>query len=265
MDETIVLLHGSANGSYSWGAVKRLLTRGEARVLAPDMLGYGRAPAPSPAWTIDEETRHLERVLDLGRNERVHLVAHSLGGMFALYLLRALGARVRQLTLIDPVVVSVLRETREESAYAEMEAQYQRFMSLVDQPAAAAEAFVEHWSGEGSWEWIGDKARAVITSLVPKLKLEMIAARSDRTPLRELIAAHPETTVVVGEETRIAPLATSHQLARALDGRMVVVPGAAHMIPLTHPEAVAEAIQGAEPTQPDRRAPNGVVAAEERR
>ena len=251
MGETVVLLHGSANGSYSWGQVRRLLAPTGSRLLAPDMLGYGRAPAPSDAWTIAEETRHLQGALALRPDEKVHLVAHSLGGMFALHLLRALGRQVDRLTLIDPVVVSVLRETGEHEALDEMEAQYQRFLSLVDDPAAAAEAFVEHWSGEGSWEWLGDKARALITSLVPRLRLEMIAARSDMTPLGELITWRPETTVLVGEQTRIAALATSQQLARAFGAQIVVAVGAGHMIPLTHPKVVADTIRGGESTIPE--------------
>ena len=242
MSDTVVMLHGSANGSYSWGAVKKLLAQTQQKVLAPDMLGYGRAPAPSGGWTIDEETRHLVRALAPGGDEPVHLVAHSLGAMFALHLMPALGQRVRRLTLIDPVVVSVLRQTGERAAYGEMEAQYERFMARLDVPAAAAEIFVEHWSGDGSWAWLGHKARAVITSLVPKIEREMRAARADETPLAALIASRPDTPDVVGEETRIAPLATGRQLARALGGRTIVVPGAGHMLPLTHPEAVVAAI-----------------------
>jgi len=53
----------------------------------------------------------------------MHLVAHSLGAMFGCYLLGALGPRVTRLTLVDPVIVSVLRETGENEGYAEMEAQ----------------------------------------------------------------------------------------------------------------------------------------------
>ncbi len=44
-DLPIVLLHGSATGPHSWGAVRTGLEARGARVLAPDMLGYGRSPA----------------------------------------------------------------------------------------------------------------------------------------------------------------------------------------------------------------------------
>jgi len=174
MGETIVLLHGSANGSYSWGAVQRLLAKTGAKALAPDMLGYGRAPAPSNVWTIDEETRHLERTVDLGAGEAIHLVAHSIGGMFALYLLRALGPRVQRLTLIDPVVVSVLRETGEETACAEMEAQYQRFMSLVDQPAAPRET-----QAHGLGRTVAPGHHPLDGSPIRQIRLDQLGRRAD--------------------------------------------------------------------------------------
>ncbi len=246
MTDLIVLLHGSANGSYSFRSVQQALASTGARVVAPDMLGYGSAPPPSAGWSLAEETEHLQRSVDDVHSGTVHLVAHSLGATFALYLLRALGPRATRMTLIDPVIVSVLRETGEEDGYAEMEAQYQRFMGLLADPGAAARAFVEHWSGTGSWERIGEKARGVITALVPKIRLEMIAARSDTTTLQALVKSPPPTTILVGERTRIAPRAVARQLARAFHGSIIVVPGAGHMIPLTHAAAVVDAVRAAD-------------------
>jgi pimeloyl-ACP methyl ester carboxylesterase len=163
--------------------------------------------------------------------------------MMGLHLRRALGARVTRMTLIDPVVVSVLREQREEAGYAEMEAQYQRFMDSLPDQTKAARVFVEHWSGKGVWESIGERARSVITSLVPKVRLEMIAARSDTTGLAFFVESPPPTTILIGEKTLVAPRATARQLAPALQAKSIAVPGAAHMIPLTHAATVVDAVQ----------------------
>ncbi len=151
-------------------------------------------PGPSEAYGTEEEVAHLRRLLDLRGIGTIHLVTHSLGSMFGLHLRRALGARVTKMTLIDPVVVSVLRERGEDAAYAEMEEQYQRFMSLFADHEEAAHFFVDHWTGPGAGDSIGRRRCAMVTSLVPKLRLEMIATRSDTTglalfaelPLRQL-------------------------------------------------------------------------------
>jgi pimeloyl-ACP methyl ester carboxylesterase len=243
MSESIVLLHGSANGSYSWGPVRGALVASGASVFAPDMLGYGKAPSPSDGYGIQEEVAHLERQIDLQGITTLHLVAHSLGAMFGLHLRRALGDRVTRMTLIDPVVVSILRTPGEEAAYDEMEAQYQRFMKALPDQAAAARVFVEHWSGSGAWESIGERARSVIASLAPKVRLEMIATRTDTTRLPFFADAAPPTAILLGEATLVAPRATARLLAEALPAAVHIVPGAGHMIPLTHPGAVTSAIQ----------------------
>ncbi|MDC0713852.1 alpha/beta hydrolase [Stigmatella sp. ncwal1] len=240
-DSVIVLLHGSANGSYSWGRVRNALTSAGKTVFAPDMLGYGPSRPPGPAYGIEEEVAHLKQVLEGQGIGRFHLVTHSLGSMFGLHLRRALGERVTRLTLIDPVVVSVLREQGEEAGYAEMESQYQAFMGEAE-PASAARFFVEHWSGRGTWNAMGDRARAVIVSLVPKLRLEMQVTRADPTGLAFFAEAPPPAEILIGEKTLVAPQATARQLARVFHAAPVVVPGAAHMIPLTHPEAVVGAV-----------------------
>lgn len=239
--QLVVLLHGSGNGSWSWRKVHSALASRGVQVLAPDMLGYGASPRPGERWSFDEETEYLRQLVEALGPESVHLVAHSLGATFGLYLLRALGARVRRLTLVDPVVVSVLRETGEEAGFAEMEEQYQRFMTEPDS-AAAARVFVEHWSGAGVWEQMGEKARLAITGSVPRLRLEMVASRSDTTTLAELLKTRPPATVFAGERTRIAPLAVARQLAFALGVPLTRVPGAAHMVPMTHPEVIVETL-----------------------
>jgi hypothetical protein len=143
-------------------------------------------------------------------------VTHSLGSLIGLHLRRALGARVTGMTLVDPVVVSVLRECGENAAYAEMEAQYQRFKSLSADHEAAAHFFVDHWSGSGAWDSMGERGRTMVTSLVPKLRLEMTATRSDTRKLAWLAESPPPTTILVGEKTLLAPRAVARQLGPAL-------------------------------------------------
>jgi len=91
---------------------------------------------------------------------------------------------------------------------------------------------------------LGARARALVTALVPKVRLEMTATRSDTTTLAWLAESPPPTTILVGEKTRLPPLAVARQLGHALAATTIVVAGAAHMIPITHPKAVVDAVRG---------------------
>jgi len=168
---------------------------------------------------------------------------HSLGSLIGLHLRRALGPRVTRMTIVEPVVVSILRERGEEAGATEMEEQYQRFMSLSSDPEAAAQFFVDHWSGAEAWEAMGKRGRAMVTSLVPRLRLEMTMTRSDAATLAWLSESPPPTTILLGEKTLTAPRAVARQLGPALNATTVVIPGASHMIPLTHPAAVVGAVR----------------------
>jgi len=57
MNDTIVLLHGSATGSSSWGPVASVLASSGISVFAPDMLGYG-THLPRPALTESRRKWH---------------------------------------------------------------------------------------------------------------------------------------------------------------------------------------------------------------
>ena len=238
-----MLLHGSATGSSSWAPVAASLASFGARVFAPDLIGYGRSPVPATSYSIGDEVAHLAGLLDHEGVVAFHLVTHSLGSLVGLHLRCALGRRVTRLTLVEPVVVSVLRERGEDEAYAEMEEQYHRFMSLAADHEAAAQFFVDHWSGPGVWNLMGNRGRATVMSLVPKLRLEMIATRSDQATLDWLTECPSPTTILVGEKTLAAPRAVARLLGPALEATTILAPGAAHMIPITHPETVVDAVR----------------------
>src|SRR5262249_61364763 len=85
--------------------------------------------------------------------------------------------------------------------------------------------------------------RGLVMGLVPKVRLEMVAARSDPTTLAWLPQAPaPPTAIMTGARTLLAPRATARRLAPPLAAQTIEVAGAAHMIPLTHPQAVIDVV-----------------------
>ena len=58
-----------------------------------------------------------------------------------------------------------------------------------------------------------------------------------------LAESPPPTTILVGEKTLAAPRAVARLLGPAFAATTVMVPGAAHMIPITHPQAVVDALR----------------------
>lgn len=99
--DPLVLIHGIGHQRSAWGDTFELLAE-DFDVIAIDLPGFGRSPAPSRphSYRMDSYVDQLEEFFaELGL-DRPHVAGNSLGGMFALEL-AARGA-VRTATAIAP-------------------------------------------------------------------------------------------------------------------------------------------------------------------
>lgn len=239
-DLPIVLLHGSATGSHSWAAVRRGLEARGARVVAPDMLGYGRSPTPSEAWQPKDEGPPGQLARHAGRR-RVPPRHPLARGIFRTS--PAAGRRVsRGAAHVDR---SCRRQRAARAGGGRRPARGADPLSVHARvagsrcgrlPAGGAlerRRCVERAGRERTCA--GCTARTAATARDDRQR-----SRSDHA--RRVHLDRGATSVLVGERTSAAPRSVSRLLAGAFDARMVVIPGTAHMIPLTHPAAVVEAI-----------------------
>lgn len=100
---TVVLLHGFADAAGTWDDVAPLLAPG-ARVLAPDLRGFGRgarAPAGSYYHFPDYVADVAGLVDELVPDEPFRLVGHSMGGVVATLYTGAFPERVASLANLE--------------------------------------------------------------------------------------------------------------------------------------------------------------------
>jgi pimeloyl-ACP methyl ester carboxylesterase len=102
----VVLGHSSTASSGQWRSLFAHL-QNRYRVIAPDHVGYGRTPPYQGSAPLVEHELAIIDGLVHWLGEPAHLVGHSYGGaLMARAAVRA-PERVRSLTLIEPVVLSV--------------------------------------------------------------------------------------------------------------------------------------------------------------
>lgn len=107
--DVILLIHGSGPGVTSWAnwrGVIPVLSK-QARVIAPDMLGFGYTSCPAdlkldPATWVDS----LVGLLDGLEIEQVSIVGNSFGGAIALAFANAYPNRVNKLVLMGAAGLS---------------------------------------------------------------------------------------------------------------------------------------------------------------
>ena len=103
----VLVLHGSPARAYDLRALAEALG-GQARVIAPDLPGFGSSTRKVPNYSIHAAAAYLEALLDTLAVDRVHLVGFSLGGGAALHLYERDPARVASLTMLASIGVQEL-------------------------------------------------------------------------------------------------------------------------------------------------------------
>lgn len=107
--EAVVFVHGNPGCGADWcGLAERI--QSFARVLAPDMPGFGTAEKPANFdYSVAGYAAHLDGLLKARGIERAHLVLHDFGGPWGLAWATANPAQVASVTLVN---IGIMRNYR---------------------------------------------------------------------------------------------------------------------------------------------------------
>jgi len=212
----------------------RFLSRlaGTYAVRAPELPGYGESTGFEQFHDITDVILHHRRFLEVWNAGPVHLIGHSLGGMFAAELAALCPHWVRRLILVD--------------AYGLWLDQHPMSDPFV-MTAAALDA--AKWCGAKPDEpsaFAGTEEQAAIVrtgNLATATKFMWPVA--DRGLVRRLGAIHAPTLVVHGAQDRLVPPAYAHEFARLIPrARVAVIPSAGHLPMIEQEDAFTTAVSG---------------------
>ncbi|WP_424944368.1 alpha/beta fold hydrolase [Aliiroseovarius crassostreae] len=241
-----LLLHCSLAHLGAWRGVAAELA-GDLSMLALDLPGHGQSGDWDPAR--DYQTQASEAALALLEREAsgpVDLVGHSFGGTIALRLAQMAPDRVRSLTLIEPVLFAAAKDHPE---FAQVEA----FMTGPFADAfhrgdriEAARLFHSIWGGHVAWAYLPVVLRddmAARIHLIPACAPVTSEDVHGQAAPGALEALGMPCLLIEGADSP-GVVAAIHDVfeARIPDARRVVIEGAGHMAPMTHPERVAAEI-----------------------
>jgi len=253
---SVMALHCSLGSGRQWTQLRAEL--GGIRFLAPDISGYGLC-AVGRDWprTLDGEIARLAS--DLGAAEGpLHVIGHSYGGAIAFRLatLSPYAHRVRSLTLIEPVLPTLLRDSAffehdpagkplhtfpDHAADARL---YQRFVRIAQNVShaifdgavmEAVEDFTAFWAGSGPREPLPLGGRLRMIEQADKLAYDFAAVLAEGGVAEAAAALRVPTLLMSGG---LSPYVTQRivaKLAALIDGaELRHLPAAAHMLPVTH-------------------------------
>jgi pimeloyl-ACP methyl ester carboxylesterase len=242
----LLYLHG-IDGLHTWPAgLERLASH--FTIVAPHLPGFGVSRGLEALDDVHDVAIFLQDLLDALGIDRVPVIGHSLGGMFAAELAAAAPHRVTRLALLAPFglwlddapvadLVGVLRKDRLRLAWHDLEHPVAAALAqpLADPADALARDLLEtqHLIGAGKFLWgVPDRGLAK--------RLHRVAA---------------PTLVLWGAQDRVMRADRYGAAFQRLvpNASLRLLPDAGHNVPLEHPEPFASAILsflGANPPSP---------------
>lgn len=239
-DRPALALHCSMGSSGYWGPIHQRL--GDLVTLtAFDFPGHGRSPDWQPSPDGPDLHTTLTRLAAARVNRPVDLIGHSLGATVALRIAVAAPEAVRSLTLIEPVLFAAAPDQT-------TKVQHQRMTDLLaaGEDEAATRDFLGTW-GAGVFDTLPAPARARMIGqirLVADTNDTLIHDRAGILRDGGLEAIDAPVMLIRGETSPpvIADIADA-LAARLSDVGRAVVPGAGHMLPITHPDQTGDLIR----------------------
>lgn len=235
----ILLLHAFPLNSAMWEPQIEEF-RGRARLIAPDLPGFGRSAPPAAEPAIEDYANLVLALLDSRGVDRVVVVGLSMGGYLAFRLVERLGDRLAGLLLAD---TRVTPDTEEGAARRhELAARVEKQGVEV-----AADEFLPMLLGATTRERrpaLIDRVRAIARENHPAGvagALRAMAKRPDSTPLLSHLRC--PVVCVAGEEDALTPPDVARAMAEQIPGgRWVAIPRAGHLTNLEAPEAFNRAL-----------------------
>lgn len=239
----VIALHCSLGSGRQWTRLAEALGE-NYQVIAPDLSGYGKNfVRPILPTTLSDEVALLGEQIDHAEGP-VHLVGHSYGGAVAFKMATSerWAGRIRSLTLIEPVLPTLLRDNpadrRLHDVFADAGTRIHvdlwngMYMEALDR-------FLDFWNGSAPKVELSIEARLRMIEVIEKVAFDFTAILGEVNVAAAAAALRVPTLLVSGG---LSPYMTQRivgRLAALIPGAETKhLPTAGHMLPISHANVI---------------------------
>jgi lipase len=242
----VLALHCSLSHGGEWSGLAR--ERAELAIFAPDMSGHGKMPVWDGQADLHRESTDLAIALAsrIGQGGPVDVIGHSFGGTVALRLVQERPEVVRRLVLVEPVIFAAAKG--EVEIWSRFQDDHRLFETMLDEGRLqeALDAFLAIWGSGSPMEQLVPTLADYMRQRIALVGAQDAVLSQDAAGLLapgRLEAVACPVLLVEGQESPDVVAAIHRALAARLPQvQRVAVPGARHMLTVTHVKPFAAAV-----------------------
>jgi pimeloyl-ACP methyl ester carboxylesterase len=249
-DGAIVLLHDILGGAFTWQDVLPQLAGTNRAVYAIDMLGYGFSDHPWPAdtsiWGHADCLQFLFNQLNL---TNIVLIGHGIGGGVAQVLATRLSRdRVAALVLIDTICYKYTfapdwplpdmkkQQDADRPKQTELEDMIHELQETVPNGTQNSDRF-KNVINDWIMPWNSELGKELLFQ-----QIRLLHPNYSNSVASDLKVMGKSTLIIWGENDTQIPLKYAQRLHHEIpESRLVIIPGAGHLILFDAPNHVASA------------------------
>lgn len=230
----VVWIHGFPLSSRVY---RKQLGIAGAEHVAPDLAGFGAAPAPNREYAMNDYAKDVLRLLDGKGIDRAVFAGLSMGGYIVFAIARMARERMQGVILIDTRETADTPEAKK-GRYETIEKVKRGGVSVV------VDAMLPKMLTPSATPEMVEEARSIMMSSSPAgvtHALRAMAERPDSSDVLRQIDA--PALVIAGDADTITPPSDAERMARSLrDAAQVTIRGAAHLSNFEQPQQFNDAV-----------------------
>jgi pimeloyl-ACP methyl ester carboxylesterase len=236
---TMVFIHGSFANSKSWRRIIEHFSQTH-HCIAINLPGHGGMDDPGDFSepTLEAEFHVLKEVINkkLKKNQKIHLIGHSYGGVVALAAALNNIIPIYHLTLFEPVAVSVLDtfgETAASNKVNEFITGYQ--IAVNNNEEFACSRVIDFWGGKGSFDLIPPHIQSEMVKLTQNNLRHWHLCKNPVLPAQDYKKLTIPTTLIYGEKSNPIAIIIAKTLHKNLtNSSCYIIDGATHFMITSH-------------------------------
>lgn len=242
----VLALHCSLAHSGAWGGLAEHLHG--VTLTAIDQIGHGKAEPWDGVTDLHAEATASATAMaeSLGHGRPIDLFGHSFGATVALRIALTRPDLVRSLTLVEPVIFAAARQT---ATYAAFRARHLDFARLIlsGEREAALRQFHGDWGTGETLDVVPERTRVYMGERIHLIEAQNPVLLDDAAGLMRqggLEGIRVPVLLIDGADSPPIIAAVHAALASRLPQvQRLSVPGAGHMVSITHAADVAPVVQ----------------------